>query len=207
MNYFLLFNWRSTCMLALPVNYAWRGEISKVWNISTFCLKQSSSNLQTFHHIGRNLSKALLLVVVFVIGTSLFLVTCAGLLPSVNLCCFQFADFPPLALLFLYFFCNVDIVLDGSFIICLKINTVYYSSCISLLNSDCWFFSLMLLQFWHTYTKQQKAKVPIITHILKIAISGCRKYINLMFVWRPLCLYWSLTVETVHLVVTKAIFS
>ena len=107
-------------MLALPVNYAWRGEISKVWNISTFCLKQSSSNLQTFHHIGRNLSKTLLLVVVFVIRTSLFLVTCAGLLPSVNLCCFQFADFPPLALLFLYFFCNVDIVLDGSFIICLK---------------------------------------------------------------------------------------
>lgn len=88
--------------------------------ISTFCLKQSSSNLQTFHHIGRNLSKALLLVVVFVIRTSLFLVTCAGLLPLVNLCCFQFADFPPLALLFLYFFCNVYIVLDGFFIICLK---------------------------------------------------------------------------------------
>ena len=92
-------------MLALPVNYAWRGKISK--------LKQSSSNLQTFHHIRRNLSKVLLLVVVFVIRTSLFLVTCAGLLSSVNLCCFQFADFPPLALLFLYCFCNVDIVLDG----------------------------------------------------------------------------------------------
>ena len=173
--------------------------------ISTFCLKQSSSNLQTFHHIGRNLSKALLLVVVFVIRTSLFLVTCAGLLPSVNLCCFQFADFPPLALLFLYFFATLILYLMDPLLYVL--NTVYYSSCISLLNSDCWFFSLMLLQFWHTYTKQQKAKVPIITHILKIAISGCRKYINLMFVWRPLCLYWSLTVETVHLVVTKAIFS
>lgn len=110
-------------MLALPVNYAWRGEISKVWNISTFCLKQSSSNLQTFHHIGRNLSKALLLVVVFVIRTSLFLVTCAGLLPSVNLCCFQFADFPPLALLFLYFFATLILYLMDPLLYVL--NTVY----------------------------------------------------------------------------------